>query len=275
MHRILRSLDRSPDRKGRGFTLIELLIVIAIIAILAAMLLPALGRAKQRAKGLQCMNNTHQLGLAWILYAGDYNDVLVNNYGIGQTESDRQTWVNDVMSWGANDDNTNVLYIINGKLAPFSSQSIGIYKCPADISQADNGPRVRSVSMNGFVGNAGNMVASDGTVVAGWQQFFKLSQILNPTGIFVFLDEHPDSINDGFYINNPAATTWSDLPASYHNGAAGFSFADGHSEIHRWVDGSTLKPNRRGGIDKWPIPIPAGEMHDFNWVVQRATVPKQ
>src|SRR5260370_35515970 len=97
--------------------------------------------------------------------------------------------------------------------------------------------------MKGYVGNAGNMVASDCTVVAGWQQFFKLSQILNPTGIFVFLDEHPDSINDGFYINNPAATTWSDLPASYHNGAASFSSPDGHSEIPRWGECTQPKTN--------------------------------
>jgi prepilin-type N-terminal cleavage/methylation domain-containing protein/prepilin-type processing-associated H-X9-DG protein len=261
---------RSGDESRAGFTLIELLVVIAIIAVLAAMLLPALAKARQKAQGIGCLNNTRQLAVAWQMYAHDNNDRLVNNRTIDGTEDARtNNWVADVMGYSAQED-TNTTLLKVGLLAPQVAQNIGIYHCPADHSmttEADGRQylRVRSVSMNAFVGPYDT---PGSPVLSGWAQFLRLSAIRNPSLVFVFLDESPQTINDGWYVfcnDGPTGDLWSDMPASYHNGACGFSFADGHSEIKRWLVRSTIVP-----FTTWPVPT-GHDRRDFLWVSQRAT----
>ncbi len=246
-------------RDPRGFTLIELLVVIAIIAILAAMILPALGRAKEKAQGAQCLSNTKQLMLAWRIYTDDANDRVPNNFGVDETKTTIRNktyvnWVNNVMDWTSDDTygNFNPDYVRNGVLAPFLGKSLGVYKCPADnyLSQPQMAKgykaRARSLSMNAFFG-AYNENPKDtwstgkNTFFTSYRQFLKLSTVPRPAQFFVTLDEHPDSINDGYYLNDPGnmAANWGDTPASYHNGAGGISFADGHSEIHKWKGRAT------------------------------------
>jgi len=235
-----------------AFTLIELLVVIAIIAILAAMLLPALSKAKTKAQGIKCMSNTKQLMLAWHLFLTDENDRIVQSYhGTaaqgGQIASDPKAspWVVGWLDWTPSSDNTNVLFLTDdkyAKLGPYVGKNKNIFKCPADVylspSQLARGwsERVRSLSGNIGVGD-GNAETGPWEPSGIYKHIKKTTDFLypGPAETWVYLDEHPCSINDaGFF--NPYEAQWIDQPASYHNGAAGFSFADGHSEIHKWKE---------------------------------------
>ena len=251
----LPSVRRGPDRPGKGFTLIELLVVIAIIAILASLLLPTLARAKAAALGASCKSNIRQLAISWESYADDNKNRLVLNTDNPvplnvPTLSPSLSWLDGAEAWEANTyDNTNVNFISGALLGPYVGKNYKVYHCPSDQSAAmirgSLLDRLRSISMNGFVGiNSG--------WEADWVSYLQLSDLANlgPSRLFVFLDEHPDSINDGWFMfadsgaldNGTGNGAWFNLPASYHNGACNLSFADGHSETHKWADPAMLKP---------------------------------
>lgn len=263
-----------------GFTLIELLMVIAIIAILAAMLLPALSKAKTKAEGISCINNLRQLELAAVMYSGDHNWCAPNAPGNTYNET---FWVNGWLDWGVGvppGANTNVDYLKNGALGPYTGKNVGIYKCPADKIPSNAGPRVRSISMNGFIGSKTEYT------VYGYTQyrlFLKESDFVRPgpSKTWVFLDEHPDGINDGFFgMKMPPVTAWpfpaawDDVPASYHNGACGFAFADGHAEIRKWLDAASMPPIRKTVGARGPGQgTDATSPRDSRWLVERTTAP--
>jgi prepilin-type N-terminal cleavage/methylation domain-containing protein/prepilin-type processing-associated H-X9-DG protein len=240
---------QTHSHRNSAFTLIELLVVIAIIAILAALLLPSLSRAKEKGKGIVCLSNMKQLTMAWILYADDYNDNLVWN----ELTPTGSGWVRGILDYnGANTDNTNTVNLTDpkyAKLAPYSSGTAGIYKCPSDLSSVliagTRHPRVRSISLSQAMNSKDDWLSF--LTKAKYRVFRKHSDI-GPMGFpqaYVLLDEHPDSLNYGDFavamndgVPDPQVFMV-DVPASYHNGAGGLSFADGHAEIHKWRDART------------------------------------
>lgn len=260
---------RSPVR---GFTLVELLVVMAIIALLAGLLLPAITKARVKSIALGCMNNVKQLQFGWQLYADDHLDRYANNHGVGETRSRQQTWANNLLDWHDSDGNTNTHLLTEALLGNYTGRSASVFKCPADRSRADNGLRIRSFSMNSLVGNPGELTNKFNP---SYVQFYKTADVTQSDRIFVFLDEHPDTINDGFFMNRlEEAPRWGNLPASYHSRSANFTFADGHAESHRWrIDGpeGTVRANVRGGAGGI---FPAEPTTDWDWLKERTSVRK-
>jgi prepilin-type processing-associated H-X9-DG protein len=243
-----------------------------------------------RSQGIFCLNNARQLTLAWQLYADDHDGMLPYNLGMaGSSFRTNINWVNNVMTWDLSSDNTNPVTITAASLGPFVSGVTGIFHCPSDraLSSVQTAAgwdhRLRSYSMNAMVGNAGSFSASGANVNnPGYRQFFKSTQILRPTEIFVFLDEHPDSIDDGYFLNKDMPGTyhssdtdeWLHLPASYHNFSTAFSFADGHAEFHRWSKATTVRPPEPYAANL-PIQIPAAppsESADFDWIIAHMSI---
>lgn len=273
-------------KRGTGFTLIELLVVISIIAVLMGVLMPALSTAKKMAQSIGCSSNLRSLMIAWRMYADQNDDKLVAAQdGITGRPNWFTGWMDfttDPVNWDIENDMTK------SPLWGYVGKDPKIFKCPADRAKVANSlgaivPRVRSNSMSQVFGRGEWLDRVNNGNQQVWRTYSKLSTIINPVKTWVFIDEHPDSINDAAFAN-ACTDSWSesaariiDFPANYHNGACGFSFADGHAIVHKWT-GKKIKdaPLFYGMDGSLQLNVPAEtSWEDVKWLAENTTVRKK
>jgi len=275
-------MNRPNKSKGvqapnNGFTLIELLVVIAIIAILASLLLPALAKAKTKAQGIQCMSNGKQLMLAWNIYSGDFGDKICRTAGLDSLVtaiSPTKNYPLNQWCMGTMDrapDNTNYVLIQDSLLYKYVN-ALPTYRCPADhhtskdpYGKGGGLPVVRSLSMNCWMNPINAWAADKRTGSPTIKNFRNQADISQPSTTWVTIDENPASINDGWFVCDPASGSWVDIPATYHNGAGGLSFADGHSEIKKWRDPAITSKSATISV------APRDGKVDLSWLKERST----